>query len=172
MSIIMVNLYPAKRLAGVSFKGTTYTISYLWSKVLLAIVYRRPLAGFQRQDCCQEHFALKAGIMINYDINNLNIPKTTGYIYVVYFPSTGEYKIGKTVNPKARLSRLKNQHNCRPEVLHLFHTDDMDRIEAYLHVIFMDQNICGQQSHKNNNSEYYHLSKRDIEFVKTRFHNK
>ena len=59
MSIIVGSKYPVKVFGSVSFKDTAHSITYLWSKVLLAIASFRPLTGIQRQSYCWEHFVLR-----------------------------------------------------------------------------------------------------------------
>ena len=56
-----------------------------------------------------------------------------GFIYLIKNIETSEYKIGKSINPYKRLLQLQTGNTCRLEIVHLFETKLVDKVEKALH---------------------------------------
>ncbi|HEY9750697.1 MAG TPA: GIY-YIG nuclease family protein [Allocoleopsis sp.] len=80
-----------------------------------------------------------------------------GYVYVIHAVGTDRYKIGKSVNPNARLTSLSKQAPYRLKLFLSFHVQDMSGAEKQLHRYFVDKQV---------NSEWFQLDDRDIEYLK------
>lgn len=78
-----------------------------------------------------------------------------GFIYILY--GGGYYKIGLTNDIDRRLAQISPALPFTVELVHTIKTDDMVRIEHFLHEKFAD---------KRANGEWFSLSDDDIEWLK------
>lgn len=69
---------------------------------------------------------------------------TNGFVYFIQDTVTGHIKIGKSKNPKARLSQLQTSTVNELKLLHIIECEDMDEIETALHKRFEDKHIRGE----------------------------
>ena len=57
----------------------------------------------------------------------------SGYIYIIQIPESTKYKIGKTINPDARLKDYRTSYGHGAEYLHLVWVTCVDIIEKIIH---------------------------------------
>lgn len=81
-----------------------------------------------------------------------------GYVYILQ-ALTGEYKIGKSVNPKKRIGQLQTNLPGVATLVHTIETDQMLWLEQFLHSRFASKKIRG---------EWFALSDEDITDLKGR----
>lgn len=67
-----------------------------------------------------------------------------GYIYLVHAQSTNRYKIGRSVNPIARLEQLKGQSPYPLQIVECFWTPDAIADEKYLHESLASIRVHGE----------------------------
>ena len=80
--------------------------------------------------------------------------KQHGYVYLMYLPSRGIYKIGRTKNIDRRLARLQQKHGqdlALVKAIEHFHASDT---ELLLHDHFCDKRLDG---------EWFCLDAKDLE---------
>jgi predicted GIY-YIG superfamily endonuclease len=82
--------------------------------------------------------------------------ESAGYVYLVR-AAGGEYKIGKTVNPKSRKKTFDVKLPFRVEYAHVIKTDDMHSLEKALHQQFAAKRLRG--------SEFFNLAQEDVQFI-------
>lgn len=80
-----------------------------------------------------------------------------GYVYLIR-AFTDHYKIGKSRNPKARMSTFGIQLPVKSEVIHLIKCEDMSAAEKALHLRYANQRAEG---------EWFKLEDADVEWIKT-----
>ncbi len=78
------------------------------------------------------------------------------YVYLIKFP-TGEYKIGRTTDPKHRLQNLYSSLPFKLEYAALIKTNNMAVLEKQLHERFWSKRIRG---------EWFKLSTEDVDYIK------
>lgn len=84
-------------------------------------------------------------------------PKKPGYVYLIR-ADNGYYKIGRTVNPAARLETLEVRLPFPIEALHIVSCQDMTGTEKELHAKFQD---------KRKDGEWFALTDEDVEYIKS-----
>lgn len=67
------------------------------------------------------------------------------------------YKIWKTININTRFNKYITENPEKPELIHIFETNDYTQTEIELHNKF---------NHKNHNREWFKLDQEDILFIK------
>jgi len=67
-----------------------------------------------------------------------------GYVYFIQDTISGHVKIGKSKNPKARLSQLQTATTNPLKLLHTIECEDMDELETMFHSRFADCYIRGE----------------------------
>lgn len=72
----------------------------------------------------------------------MNFP---GFVYLVK-SEVGPFKIGRSVNPKLRLSSLVTQYpDFGPlRIIHALHTNDCQYAERYFHWVYLNQQVTGE----------------------------
>lgn len=101
--------------------------------------------------CCQQK-PKNAGFLTS---QKTKPPIKSGYIYLIY-ASTGQYKIGYSINPKRRLDELAHHPPFDYELIHTIKTDDMYSLEEHLHSRFLDKRVKG---------EWFLLAPWDVEYI-------
>ena len=64
--------------------------------------------------------------------------KQGGFVYF-FRSSSGNYKIGRSKDPSIRLGQLKGDPAYQLEIVHRILTDDMVKLENFLHKVFSIQ---------------------------------
>jgi len=87
------------------------------------------------------------------------VPLRRGYIYVLkaMVGFVAYYKIGRTNNPKNRMSALGVQMPFRIDTIHIAPVDDMHDAELSLHEYFSDKRGYG---------EWFELEPEDLEIIR------
>lgn len=67
-----------------------------------------------------------------------------GYVYLVHAVGTDRYKIGRSVNPVARLEQLKGQSPYPLQILECFWSPDAAADEKGLHERFANNRVYGE----------------------------
>lgn len=81
-----------------------------------------------------------------------------GYIYLIKGVNTQWYKIGKTIDPTARIKAFNTQGPFRCEFVRLFEVEDTRKSEAKLHDLFREKRVEG---------EWFNLDQTDVEWLTT-----
>jgi hypothetical protein len=89
--------------------------------------------------------------------NNAPRQPRSGYVYLIV-SEMGQYKIGKTNNPKHRSKMFGLTLPFNVELIHLIETDDMGMLEASLHDRFAPNRI---------NGEWFDLTPEDVSYIKS-----
>lgn len=82
-----------------------------------------------------------------YDLYKFQIPRDSGYIYLMWAQGTNFFKIGYSENPERRLSEINRAATKMPfqvMLLAQWYTPTMRLSEAYLHRIFKDMREEGE----------------------------
>ena len=92
-----------------------------------------------------------------------------GYVYLVHAIGTDRYKIGRSVNPVARLQQLQGQSPYPLQIVECFWTPDAIACEKYLHEEFKSARVYGEwfQLRELPESFYIDCEKLDIFFTET-----
>lgn len=83
------------------------------------------------------------GILEFYKESGFRHDRRVGYVYVVK-AENGLYKIGKTQNPKSRISSLQTSSPVKLDLFCLFYSSDMDTAEIMLHDMFEETREIGE----------------------------
>jgi hypothetical protein len=91
----------------------------------------------------------------------VNIVKTKKdcCIYVLQYPNSNFYKIGKTKDFEQRFRIISNSLPLKPIQIHKFYVTDISVGETCVHAHFVNKRI---------NGEWFQLDKRDLKWVKSR----
>ena len=76
-------------------------------------------------------------------MGNLSTPKS-GYVYLMFSPSYGLYKIGYTRNIKNRLAALKIKHGADLELIHWLPHHAARSLEKHFHYMSSGYRIHGE----------------------------
>lgn len=94
---------------------------------------------------------------LRYEINFA--PDSTAFTQYVYLVRADDiYKIGMSRTPKARIRAIGNVMGAPVEIIHIIDTDDMIRLEEFLHRRYDATWVQG---------EWFRLSDADVEWIKT-----
>lgn len=85
---------------------------------------------------------------VTYDAN-LFVPKPSignyGYVYIIQDVShTGQYKIGRAINPDKRLNHFAVKLPILTQVIHVIPCEDYVKAESMLHEVFADARGYGE----------------------------
>jgi len=90
-------------------------------------------------------------------INKLDESKKFGYIYLLFCPSNGLYKIGRSKNKvEDRYGNIAKQSPVEISLVHSYASKDYLKSEKQLHDMY---------SHKRQLGEWFSLSEEDVNFI-------
>jgi hypothetical protein len=110
---------------------------------------------------CGNRFGAKmmGGVMTCADCSAVSQSDKSGYIYLYGNSKFNWYKIGRSNRPNARIAALDAiQLPFECHVLHTFLADDAVKAESDIHSLYSD---------KRQNGEWFELSRKDIEEIKS-----
>ena len=82
-------------------------------------------------------------------------PKS-GYVYLAHAKHSDRYKIGYSKKPIQREEQLKGQSPEPITFIHTIKTDDIEKLESDLHLLFQEKRVHG---------EWFDLSESDVKYV-------